>query len=264
MSVPRDLIAEYPGLGDWCVLHCFRGSIAHGTFVPSNDPTSIDDKDTMAVCVPPIDYYYGLKQYGSRGTQEIKHGKWDIVCYEARKALSLLADGNPNVLSMLWLEDKDYIHMTSAGKLLLANRELFVGKHVYRSFIGYAYGQLHRMEHFVFEGYMGNKRKKLVEKLGYDAKNASHCIRILRMGIEFLTDGRLYVNRHDAPQLLEIKRGEWTLEQVKAEAARLFQVAEQAYLNSRLPAFPDKEGINQLCARMVACALEERDGINAY
>lgn len=114
MSVPRDLIAEYPGLGDWCVLHCFRGSIAHGTFVPSNDPTSIDDKDTMAVCVPPIDYYYGLKQYGSRGTQEIKRGEWDIVCYEARKALSLLADGNPNVLSMLWLEDKDYIHMTSA------------------------------------------------------------------------------------------------------------------------------------------------------
>lgn len=251
MSIPDDLIAEYPGLGEWCILHAFRGSLAAGMFVPSIDPNSIDDKDTMAICVPPMDYYYGLKQFGSRGTQEIKRGEWDIVVYEARKALSLLAEGNPNVLSMLWLEEKDYIHVTNAGKLLLANRDLFVGKHVYRSFIGYAYGQLHRMEHFVFEGYMGTKRKQLVERLGYDAKNAAHCIRILRMGIEFLNEGRLYVNRPDAAQLLEIKRGEWTLEQVKAEADKLFQEAWQAYEDSKLPDFPDKEGINQLCTRIV-------------
>lgn len=36
----------------------------------------------------------------------------------------------------------------------------------------------------------------------------------------------LYVRRHDAQQLLEIKRGEWTLDQVKAESDRLFKNAE--------------------------------------
>jgi len=63
---------------------------------------------------------------------------------------------------------------------------------------------------------MGTKRKMLVEKYGYDCKNAAHLIRLLRMGVEFLKDGRLYVMREDAKQLIEIKRGEWTLEQVKA------------------------------------------------
>lgn len=34
---------------------------------------------------------------------------------------------------------------------------------------------------------MGEKRKQLVAKHGYDTKNASHLIRLLRMGMEFLT-----------------------------------------------------------------------------
>ena len=40
-------------------------------------------------------------------------------------------------------------------------------------------------------GYMGDKRKRLVVELGYDAKNASHCVRLLRMCIEFLTTGEM-------------------------------------------------------------------------
>jgi predicted nucleotidyltransferase len=254
VSVPKDIIRENPSLGDWCILHVYRGSIAHGMYTPSSDPNSIDDKDTMAVCVPPVDYFYGLKQFGPRGTKEIKRGEWDIVVYEARKAISLLEGGNPNVLSMLWSEQRDYIKLTDAGRLLIENRHLFVGKHVYRSFVGYAYSQLHRMEHFVFEGYMGEKRKRLVERWGYDCKNAAHLIRLLRMGIEFLNDGALYVMRHDAPQLLEIKRGEWTLERVKEESTRLFAAAEQAYLNSKLPAQPDSEAINKLCVEVVRAA----------
>ncbi len=68
MSVPRPIIEREPGLGDWCILHAYRGSIAHGMYEPNSEPGSIDDKDTMAVCVPPIEYYFGLREYGSRGT----------------------------------------------------------------------------------------------------------------------------------------------------------------------------------------------------
>jgi hypothetical protein len=71
-------------------------------------------------------------------------------------------------------------------------------------------------------GYMGQKRRELVRRVGYDAKNAAHLIRLLRMGIEFLTEGTMHVERADAPELLEIKRGAWPLEKVKAEAERLF------------------------------------------
>jgi len=214
---------------------------------PSSEPDSIDDKDVLAVCIPPLDHYFGLKQYGSRGTKEIKRDEWDIVIYEIRKFVSLLAKGNPNVLMALWLENKHYIKCTNTWKVLLENRDAFSGKHVYRSFTGYAYGQLHRMTHHAFEGYMGEKRRQLVKQFGYDTKNAAHLVRLLRMGIEFLTDGRLYVERHDAQQLLEIKRGEWSLEKVKVEAERLFASAEQAYIESKLPEGPDMERVNRLC-----------------
>lgn len=229
----------------------YRGSIAHGMYIPNSDPNSIDDKDVMAVCVPPVDYYFGLKRYGSRGTKEIKRGEWDIVIYEAQKMVSLLQRGNPNVLMALWLEAEYYLNITPAGQLLIDNRELFVGKHVYRAFTGYAHSQLKKMTSFTFNGYMGEKRKRLVEQFGYDTKNAAHLIRLLRMGMEFMVDGELYVKRHDAQQLLQIKRGEWSLEQVKTEAERLFASAEQAYIQSKLPEESDKDSINKLCTQIV-------------
>jgi len=49
------------------------------------------------------------------------------------------------------------------------------------------------------------------------------------MGIEFLTEGTLHIERADAADLLDIKRGDWPLEKVKPEAERLFQLAQEAY-----------------------------------
>jgi len=101
-------------------------------------------------------------------------------------------------------------------------------------------------------GYMGHKRRELVRRVGYDAKNAAHLIRLLRMGIEFLTEGTLHVERVDAPELLAIKRGEWPLEKVKAEAERLFQLAQEAYVRSSLPAEPNRERAERLCVEMIS------------
>lgn len=100
-------------------------------------------------------------------------------------------------------------------------------------------------------GYMGAKRKELVRKVGYDAKNAAHLIRLLRMGIEFLVEGDLHVERADAEQLLSIKRGEWDIERVKDEADRLFKLAEDAYVRSSLPPKPDTQKAEELCMDIV-------------
>lgn len=253
MAIPKD-ISNRPIMNDWCILLGYRGSISHGTYRSSKDPNSIDDKDVMGICIPPIDYYYGLNTHRiHKGTKEIKEDIWDIVIYEYRKAVRLLEKGNPNILSLLWLEPQYYLKITKTGQMLLNNRHLFVGKHVYHSYVGYANGQLHRMTHAACKGYMGEKRKRLVEKYGYDTKNAAHLIRILRMGIEFLTDGELHVLRGDAQQLLEIKAGEWSLEKIKVESEKLFRLAELAYVNSSLPAKPDHEKVSQLCVDMAEC-----------
>lgn len=259
MSVPKDLVNNNDVLSDWNILHAYRGSIAHNMFVPKSNPDSIDDKDTMAIYVPPKEYYLGLKTSGSRGTQEIKKDEWDIVAYEAKKAISLLLQGNPNVLSMLWVEPNHYIHISPAGQLLLSHRNMFNGKHIYRSFVGYAYSQLKKMETFERYGHMGEKRKELIQRFGYDTKNAAHLVRLLRMGIEFLTEGVFYIFRHDASQLLEIKSGKWTLTEVKTEADRLFKSVEEAYINSKLPEKPDFELINNLCVDIIETAWQERN-----
>src|SRR3989304_1394283 len=116
------------GKPDWfadSILLGYRGSIAHGMYVPKNDPNSIDDKDVMGIIIPGKEYYYGIEEWGSRGTKEIKKDEWDIVLYEFRKMIALLSKGNPNVLSLLWLENEDYIRKTLSGIALIKNRNLF-------------------------------------------------------------------------------------------------------------------------------------------
>lgn len=248
--IDRAILMDHPCIQEWSILLAYRGSLAHGMFVPSTDPLSIDDKDAIGICIPPMDYYYGLEQFGSRGTKEIKQGVWDIVLFELVKAVRLLTQGNPNILGVLWLQEQDYLQVTPAGRLLIENRNLFVGKHVYHSFVGYAHGQLHAMTHLAYKGYMGEKRKTLVDRFGYDTKSGAHLIRILRMGIEFLVTGELQVKRPDAQALLAIKRGEWSLEKVQREADLLFAKAHDALIGSPLPAGPDRRAVNRLCVEV--------------
>jgi predicted nucleotidyltransferase len=230
------------------ILTGYVGSTAHNTYIPKEDEHGIDDKDILSVFVSPLRQYIGVSSYGKRdrGTIERKLYVWDSVAYDVRKYVHLLLKGNPNVLSLLWLRENQYIHIHPLGQELITNRHLFVSKQAYHSFVGYANGQLKRMEHSKCEGYMGEKRKRLVEKYGFDVKNAAHLIRILRMGIEFLREGHLHVFRDDSEMLKDIKRGEWSLEKVKEEAERLFRRAEDAYDKSHLPPSPSSEDAEKL------------------
>lgn len=241
------------------VLLSYRGSIAHGMYVPNSEPNSIDDKDLIGFCIPDDRFYFGL---GNFEQLEARHNEWDSVVYEIRKFVRLIVQQNPNVLSTLWNEKKHYLIIERAGRQILDNRGLFVSRQSYHSFTGYAYAQLKKMTALAFQGYMGEKRKSLVEKYGYDTKNAAHLIRLLRMGIEFMNEGVLYVDRGvkgDAPQLLSIKRGEWTLEQVKAEAEILFRRAENAYDNCKLQYKVDTQKVDGLLTEIVRGYIIERN-----
>ena len=288
---------------------CWRGSVAHGMYVPKSDPDSIDDKDVMGIYIASIENYLG---FGRREVYEQWEGEWDCVFYELRKFIRLLLNCNPNVLSLLWLKPTGIIYENKIGARLREQRDIFVTKQAYHSFSGYAHAQFKKMISFNEEaqklmarledqltalgidpesadaghalranngqpfvgattemmeivkryrgerrryysgGYMGQKRRELVRRVGYDAKNAAHLIRLLRMSIEFLTEGTLYVERVDGPELLSIKRGEWQLEKLKAEAERLFQLAQEAYVRSSLPPEPDRERAEKVCVEMIS------------
>ena len=242
-EIPKEVPKEM--LVDNLILLGYRGSVAHNMYIPNTDPNSIDDVDIMGIFLAPKNFYIGLGQHRSSQTKElskeIKGITWDCVYYELQKFVKLILKGNPNVLSLLWIKPEHYFLVSEFGKTLLKNRENFLGKKaLYYSFTGYANGQLKRMIHFKTKGYMGEKRKHLVEKYGYDTKNAAHLIRLLLMGIELLKTGKLKVFRdQDAQTLLDIKTGKWTLKEVKSYANILFRDTKTAYKESTLPEEPN-------------------------
>ena len=101
------------------------------------------------------------------------------------------------------------------------------------------------------KGWVGEKRKALVEKHGHDVKNSAHLIRLLRMGIEFLEAGELQVRRPDADELIAIKRGEWPLERTLCVAERLFAEAERAHQRSILPERPASKEAEEICVSVI-------------
>lgn len=57
-------------------------------------------------------------------------------------------------------------------------------------------------------------RAKLEAKFGFDTKHALHLVRILRMGHEILTTGKVIVRRPDAEELLAIRNGCYTYDEL--------------------------------------------------
>lgn len=236
-----------------------RGSEAHGTFVPSTDPNSIDDRDLMGVCIPPARYYLGISHW--QGAEAI-HGCWDVVLYEFRKFVGLLMKQNPNVIGMLWLEPEDYLYLSPEGRLLLEHRHLFRHREVAAAaFEGYAYSQIRKMHGGAFRGYMGARRKELVERIGYDAKNAAHLIRLLHMGQEYQETGELRVRRTwDREMLLAIKRGDWPLQSVKDYAEERFASLRASKRESVLPETLDENAIEALVMQVLGARLAAAQG----
>lgn len=267
----------------------YRGSHTHGTYIPPEEDAGHDDVDLMTVYVDMrLETYFGTEGQVWTG-KDVKVGKWDAVSYQLQHFCKLAAGCNPNVLSTLWLRPEDYLYLSDAGQALIDHRDMFSSKLAHKSFGGYAYGQLKRMtawhdqaaagcgckgefhepecplraergrgsEKLYATGFMGAKRKELVKQFGYDVKNAAHLIRLLRMGVEFLSTGKLYVWRSDRDMLMSIKRGEWSLEQVQDEASILFGRLEAAAKVSPLPDKPDFSRINMVVTGLVMTTLRQ-------
>jgi predicted nucleotidyltransferase len=237
------------------------GSHSHGTYLPPEEPNAVDDIDLMGFVVPPIDYHFGLPRW-QHWTFQFE--ELDVVLYSLEKAFRLLLKSNPNIgyaydqlkrMEAFDLERMDEYETFTASIKQRGNinevLEADAAKLRYlASRYGISYDELHRfrmLHRKHFSGYMGEKRKAMVRKYQYDVKNASHLIRLLRMGAEFLESGTLNVYRTtDADELKIIKRGGWTLDQVKAEAERLFAGIEAARSRSPLKEAPDRDAAHTL------------------
>lgn len=98
-------------------------------------------------------------------------------------------------------------------------------------------------------------RAALEAKHGYDTKHAMHLVRLMRMATEILSTGKVLVKRPDAEELLEIRAGAWSFEDLMFWADGIEKKLDELYLTSTLPHSADIAYLDELCVNMVEYAL---------
>ena len=95
------------------------------------------------------------------------------------------------------------------------------------------------------------ERAELERVHGYDTKHAMHLVRLQRMAIEILTTGQVHVHRDDRDELLAVRDGAWTYEELEAAAEVLAEDIERAATSSVLPPGPDERVLDALCVELI-------------
>ncbi len=98
-------------------------------------------------------------------------------------------------------------------------------------------------------------RAALEARHGYDTKHAMHLVRLLRMCREILETGQVLVRRPDRDDLLAIRDGAWSYDDLIAWSKEQDEVLSGVLERSPLPPAPDMEAIDALCVELIEDAL---------
>ncbi len=108
-------------------------------------------------------------------------------------------------------------------------------------------------------------RAPLEEKFGYDTKHAAHVFRLLNMSEEILSTGKVNVYRGgiDADEILAIRRGAWTYEDLREYAADKTAKVNAIYHKGELTLRkePERKMIDWMCAHMMKAAMNPQANI---
>lgn len=232
----------------------YMGSMAYGASSESSD------LDVYGFCIPPkriifphtVGYIIGFGTQPEKFEQYQQHhisdpdargGKgveYDITIYSIIKYFQLCMNNNPNMIDSLFTPNNCVITRTRVWEMIREKRDIFLHRGCWHKFKGYAYSQLSKMDREPT-----GKRKELVEKYGYDVKFAYHLVRLLLEVEQILTEGTLDLQRGHR-QLIAIRNGLWSEEQVKKFFYDKETQLEKAYHNSDLPWGPREDEIKAL------------------
>lgn len=104
----------------------------------------------------------------------------------------------------------------------------------------------HCKKHKQYWDWVGNRNDTRYENTlehgkNYDAKNMMHTFRLLDMAIEILEKKEVIVKRPNREELLKIRSGFFTYEELIEKADQKIEELEKAYQHSTLPNFPNIE-----------------------
>jgi uncharacterized protein len=241
----------------WLLSNCSylttMGSQAYGV------STDDSDLDVYGFCIPPKDIVFPhlagiVPGFGNQG--EVFHQwqehhiqdpnksvEYDFSVYSIVKFFQLCMENNPNMLNALFTPRNCIIHSTSVSEHVRENRRLFLHKGCWHKFKGYGYAIMHKIRNKVNAS--NPKRAASIQEHGFDLKFAYHCIRLLNEVEQILVEGDLDLQRN-REQLKEIRRGEWTLEQVESYFQEKERLLEATYAASKLPHAPDEAALKKL------------------
>lgn len=122
--------------GDHTILYVTHGSHAYGTNIEGSDT------DYKGICVPPARYFTGF----AHAFEQSENKDPDSVIYDVRKFFRLAAACNPNIIEVLFTDDR-FIHtQTNEGRILREHASAFLSKKARHTFSGYAVAQLKRIK----------------------------------------------------------------------------------------------------------------------
>ncbi len=108
-------------------------------------------------------------------------------------------------------------------------------------------------------------RAELEAKYKYDTKHGAHLVRLMRMGQEIITKGKVHVWRgpgggEDAEEIREIRRGSWDYEKLVTWAEDQDAHLTRLYLDptkSVVPKAPDRKALEDFAVGVIDRALKE-------
>jgi predicted nucleotidyltransferase len=215
-------------LRPYVIYVCRIGSRAYGL------ATDDSDDDLRGIYLPPARLHWSLRKLPEQ--MEFNDGQRDEVYWELEKFLRLALKANPNVLETLWTPlvlDAD-----ETAEELRSMRRAFLSKHVYKTYSGYVLSQFRRM---------ANASKS---KGTYKPKHAMHLIRLLYSGIAALETGEIRIDvAEHREELLEVRDGGLSFEEVKRRALALDERFQGAFERTTLPDQPDYDRVDAFLIR---------------
>lgn len=209
------------------------GSHSYGTNVKDSDV------DIRGVFIPHKESLFRMDgaNFVSNPSEE------DSSYFSIQKFVSSVINGDPNVLELIFVDEKHVKHMGKFAKFMRDNATHFVSKNIYGTFSSFAKMQEVKLYNKIRNNHQGTRRAT-IDRYGYDTKHAMHTVRVYDMGTELLLQGTTTTYRPNREELLDIRNGRYTLEEFETILDDRKNKFRDAYQKSTLPEEPDTDYIN--------------------
>lgn len=155
--------------------------------------------------------------------------------------------------------DNGSVHLLdSVGKIVRDYRRNFLSLKCWHTFRGMAHSHMARLNNRERIG----KRVELINKFGYDVKDASHIIRVIGELKQILFNGDIDL-KENSSMILGVKNGNWTKQEViiyfEDQMKRLEKIVEEGSVH--VPYSPDENKIKSL---LIWCLEEKYGSLSKY